>query len=295
MGRSRGRAFGAFHRGPCSAERGDLHRAHRAPRRCGGGRFRAALRLSRHGRPARGPCRRPGAASPRSASSPATRAGGRDSLPTRSGPDRGTCSRATTRTFSRAIPKGSGPGSSVVRADGSRCSRSTRLTWRRTEPAVRLSAVSSRLPGRRGASAPGPCEGEGLSMASAFVDESQVHVKGGNGGAGAVSFRREAHVSRGGPDGGDGGKGGSVYLEATTNLASLALLRRPSAPTRRRRRPRRRQETARSQRRRSRRARSRSARSSAIRTATCSPTSLPAATATWRQRAGGAGGETPVS
>ncbi|MGO9582279.1 MAG: GTPase ObgE [Acidimicrobiales bacterium] len=58
-------------------------------------------------------------------------------------------------------------------------------------------------------------------MASPFVDESQVHVKGGNGGAGAVSFRREAHVSRGGPDGGDGGQGGSVYLEATTNLASL--------------------------------------------------------------------------
>ena len=58
-------------------------------------------------------------------------------------------------------------------------------------------------------------------MASAFVDESQVHVKGGNGGAGAVSFRREAHVSRGGPDGGDGGQGGSVCLEATTNLASL--------------------------------------------------------------------------
>ena len=58
-------------------------------------------------------------------------------------------------------------------------------------------------------------------MASPFVDESQVHVKGGNGGAGAVSFRREAHVSKGGPDGGDGGRGGSVYLEATTNLASL--------------------------------------------------------------------------
>ncbi len=58
-------------------------------------------------------------------------------------------------------------------------------------------------------------------MASDFVDESQIHVKGGNGGAGAVSFRREAHVSKGGPDGGDGGRGGSVYLEATTNLASL--------------------------------------------------------------------------
>ena len=58
-------------------------------------------------------------------------------------------------------------------------------------------------------------------MASPFVDESQVHVKGGNGGAGAVSFRREAHVAKGGPDGGDGGRGGSVYFEATTNLASL--------------------------------------------------------------------------
>ena len=58
-------------------------------------------------------------------------------------------------------------------------------------------------------------------MASAFVDESQIHVKGGNGGAGAVSFRREAHVSRGGPDGGDGGRGGDVVLEATTNLSSL--------------------------------------------------------------------------
>jgi len=58
-------------------------------------------------------------------------------------------------------------------------------------------------------------------MASPFVDEAQVHVKGGNGGAGAVSFRREAHVSKGGPDGGDGGRGGSVFLEATTNLASL--------------------------------------------------------------------------
>ena len=58
-------------------------------------------------------------------------------------------------------------------------------------------------------------------MASGFVDEAQVHVKAGNGGAGIVAFRREAHVSKGGPDGGDGGRGGDVYLEATTNLASL--------------------------------------------------------------------------
>jgi len=58
-----------------------------------------------------------------------------------------------------------------------------------------------------------------------FVDEAQVHVRAGDGGAGAVSFRREAHVSRGGPDGGDGGRGGDVYLEATSSLASLLAFR----------------------------------------------------------------------
>ncbi|HUY07359.1 MAG TPA: GTPase ObgE [Acidimicrobiales bacterium] len=57
-------------------------------------------------------------------------------------------------------------------------------------------------------------------MAS-FIDEAQLHVKAGDGGAGAVAFWREAHVSRGGPDGGDGGNGGDVYLEASTNVVSL--------------------------------------------------------------------------
>jgi GTP-binding protein len=56
---------------------------------------------------------------------------------------------------------------------------------------------------------------------SAFVDEAQVHVKAGDGGAGAISFRREAHVAKGGPDGGDGGSGGSVWLVADRNVASL--------------------------------------------------------------------------
>jgi GTP-binding protein len=54
-----------------------------------------------------------------------------------------------------------------------------------------------------------------------FVDEAQLHVKAGDGGAGAVSFRREAHVDRGGPDGGDGGRGGSVWLVASHNQSSL--------------------------------------------------------------------------
>jgi GTPase len=56
---------------------------------------------------------------------------------------------------------------------------------------------------------------------SAFVDEAQLHVKAGDGGAGAVAFRREAHVDKGGPDGGDGGRGGDVWLVATANESSL--------------------------------------------------------------------------
>ncbi len=60
---------------------------------------------------------------------------------------------------------------------------------------------------------------------SGFVDVAQLNVKGGNGGAGAVSFRREAHVPRGGPDGGDGGRGGAVWLRANRNVASLLAFR----------------------------------------------------------------------
>ena len=56
---------------------------------------------------------------------------------------------------------------------------------------------------------------------SGFVDECNLHAKGGDGGAGCVSFRREAHVSRGGPDGGDGGTGGDVWLVADRNVSSL--------------------------------------------------------------------------
>ena len=56
---------------------------------------------------------------------------------------------------------------------------------------------------------------------SNFVDSAQLHAKGGDGGAGCVSFRREAHVAKGGPDGGDGGKGGDVWLVADNNQASL--------------------------------------------------------------------------
>src|SRR5690348_6281592 len=54
-----------------------------------------------------------------------------------------------------------------------------------------------------------------------FLDRARVTVHGGNGGRGVISFRREAHVPRGGPDGGDGGRGGDVVLRADAQLASL--------------------------------------------------------------------------
>jgi GTP-binding protein len=60
---------------------------------------------------------------------------------------------------------------------------------------------------------------------SAFVDEVQCNLRGGDGGAGAMSFRREAHVPKGGPDGGDGGDGGNVVVRADRNIASLLAFR----------------------------------------------------------------------
>src|SRR5947209_11811269 len=54
-----------------------------------------------------------------------------------------------------------------------------------------------------------------------FYDHTRIYVKAGNGGDGSSHFRREKFAPRGGPDGGDGGRGGSVYVEATTNANTL--------------------------------------------------------------------------
>jgi GTPase len=61
-----------------------------------------------------------------------------------------------------------------------------------------------------------------------FWDRARIHVEAGRGGDGCVSFRREAHVPKGGPDGGDGGRGGDVVVVADESLRDLASLRRGS-------------------------------------------------------------------
>lgn len=54
-----------------------------------------------------------------------------------------------------------------------------------------------------------------------FLDQAKIFIQSGDGGAGCVSFRREKYIEFGGPNGGDGGKGGSVYFEAVENLNTL--------------------------------------------------------------------------
>ena len=60
-----------------------------------------------------------------------------------------------------------------------------------------------------------------------FLDQAKIHVRSGNGGAGAVSFRREKFIEYGGPDGGEGGRGGDVIVECVEGLIASSSISGP--------------------------------------------------------------------
>src|SRR5207245_11567549 len=77
------------------------------------------------------------------------------------------------------------------------------------------------LSGSRASTGPFPSRSKQM-----FSDRARIHVQAGRGGDGALSFRREKYVPRGGPDGGDGGRGGDVVLVADPDLRDLSRFRR---------------------------------------------------------------------
>ena len=64
-----------------------------------------------------------------------------------------------------------------------------------------------------------------IMASSNFIDHVRLYCRSGKGGAGSVHMRREKHVPKGGPDGGDGGRGGHIILKGSTNLWTLLHLR----------------------------------------------------------------------
>src|SRR5690606_32803204 len=87
-------------------------------------------------------------------------------------------------------------------------------------PSLRLRGVSYNAPPQR-APARMTRYRAALSTQMKFLDQAKVYIRSGDGGAGAVSFRREKFIEFGGPNGGDGGRGGDVWAEAADGLNTL--------------------------------------------------------------------------
>ena len=56
-----------------------------------------------------------------------------------------------------------------------------------------------------------------------FVDKAKLHIRAGKGGNGAIAFHREKFIDRGGPSGGDGGRGGSIFFTSTISIFNLPI------------------------------------------------------------------------
>src|SRR4029453_18966515 len=126
-----------------------------------------------------------------------------------SGPGRAPASAATTRSSRRATAvscSGRAARSAPSPSRSSGCSLGGALSRARFVPASRRSR---------------PCPGELLM----FHDRARIHVQAGRGGDGGLSFRREKHVPKGGPDGGDGGPGGDIVFVAEPDLRDLSGFR----------------------------------------------------------------------
>lgn len=127
-------------------------------------------------------------------------------------------------------PRRDRPSHGIARRRGGRIRPLLRSTAERgvDEETIRADEARRRaLAGRRGPESPGGGAGGQARNDEEwrFFDTARVHVTGGDGGNGCVSFRREKGEAMGGPNGGRGGPGGSVYLVADEGLNTLAILR----------------------------------------------------------------------
>src|SRR5258708_34873541 len=121
-------------------------------------------------------------------------------------------------SFASAAPR-SRPELASDSAATTRCSSSSRGKSSMSG-SERKAAASASAPPLRAHSSKRKTRTDGRRQ---FVDSARIVVRGGHGGKGSSSFRREPFTPRGGPDGGDGGRGGSVLLKATTGLSDLSL------------------------------------------------------------------------